>query len=100
MISVTLESISKERDAEFRAWTAKGPFNTLLEILEAQENQHWCDAFNQALKADESNMKLDAANASLGKYQRYHALIEILKELRDRAPEKHFYTSKVTSHAH
>lgn len=84
MIRCNLEAMNAVQNEAFRTWLAKGEMHHLIQVAEAQV-KHWeCKALEDAIASKDYEKKMESANESLRKAQKYATFLEVLKQFTDQ----------------
>lgn len=94
MIICALEQLPANQDQELRLWLGRKEVETLKRVVLAMEQRWECEGLTEVVQSKDFPDKLNAANASFQRAQRYNTFLQVLQELinqRDR-----FTTAKLT----
>lgn len=83
MIDFSWHNVDKAQDVMLRKLLGSPEFALLLQVIESQVKLNQIQALRDAVRTD-STLKLDIANESLKKAERYQHCIQVLSELAQR----------------
>jgi hypothetical protein len=94
MIVFVPEPLPAGADDELRKWLARKESSTLLRVIDSKQKEHECLALRDSIQAGTYERKMDSANESLRKAQRYQACLDVLKEVMQQTTP--YTTAKLT----
>lgn len=81
MITFKSEPLPHGAELELRQWLGKTQLRDLLRVVQSKQQKEECAALRDAISAKDFPGKLDAANESLRRAQRYQTFIDVMHEV-------------------
>tara|TARA_R110000851_G_scaffold274550_1_gene427136 strand:- start:868 stop:1179 length:312 start_codon:yes stop_codon:yes gene_type:complete len=92
MIKISESPLETEKEKDFRLWLSKGPYVTLVKLIESKVAFHQVKAINASVikkdipdNTEQGSLKIQQMEEGhLKQAQRYQVFLEILNEIREQ----------------
>lgn len=81
MIAYQTEQLPQNVQENIRIWLGRTECGLLIKVVDSMVKEYQTKALNDALEADQSPPKVDAANANLMRAQVYQNFLNVLDEV-------------------